>query len=95
MASEEEEFLFGSYTEDEEDLAAAEAKEQRAKRRAEGEWGIEKVIAKHKEQQMELRLKYLESLKSSEYPSRGDRKRCILVPNRSVSRNRFAQCPSH
>ncbi|XP_020175035.1 uncharacterized protein [Aegilops tauschii subsp. strangulata] len=74
MASEEEDFLFGSYTEDEEDLAAAEAKEQRARRRAEGEWGIEKVIAKHKEQQMELRLKYLESLKSSEYPNRGDRK---------------------
>ncbi|XP_044405543.1 uncharacterized protein [Triticum aestivum] len=67
MASEEEEFLFGSYTEDEEDLAAAEAKEQRARRRAEGEWGIEKVIAQHKERQMELQFKYLERLKSSDY----------------------------
>ncbi|VAI54730.1 uncharacterized protein [Triticum aestivum] len=74
MASEEEEFLFGFYTEDEEDPAAAEAKEQRAKRRAEGEWGKEKVMAKYKEQQMELQLKYLESLKSSEYPIRVDRK---------------------
>ncbi|KAI4979674.1 hypothetical protein ZWY2020_016427 [Hordeum vulgare] len=65
MASEEDDFLFGSYTDGEEDPVAAEAKEQRAKRRAEGEWGTDKVWAKHQGQQLELQLKYLGSRASS------------------------------